>query len=282
MQPVEIAFALMLALVFGPTLRDLAGVWSSVEYYSHGFLVPLVSGLVAMGLARGRASLPCERDARGAALLALALGAALIGTLVSSTSLQGLALVAAIAGAVWYLRGTAWLRLLSFPIAYLIFMVPIPPDWISPVIVQLLIFVTAAAVWTLHALGLAVTRAGNVLTLPGGESLFVAEACSGLTSLVTLTPIAVLIAYIAPISLRSKLLLVALVAPIAMLANMIRVVGTALGAERWGAHAVTDDPVHTLVGLAVYAVACMLLLAIARAFPRDPARRSRAAAAAGS
>ncbi len=279
MQPVEIGFALLLALVFAPTLRELAGVWSSVEYYSHGFLVPLVSVMIAAGLARGRASVPRERDGRGAVLLAVALAAALLGALVSSTSVQGLALVAAIAGAVWYLRGTAWLRLLAFPIAYLIFMVPIPPDWLSPVIVQLLLFVTAAAVWTLGVLGFAVTRAGNVLTLPGGETLFVAEACSGLTSLVTLTPIAVLIAYLAPISLRAKILLVALVAPIAMLANMIRVVGTSLGAERWGAEAVTEDPVHTLVGLSVYAVACMLLLAIARAFPREPARRRRTPAA---
>ncbi len=281
MQTVEIGFALLLALVFAPTLRDLAGVWSSVEYYSHGFLVPLVSGLVATGLARSRAAVPRERDGRGAALLAVALGAELIGALIGSTSVQGLALVGAIAGAVWYLRGPAWLRLLAFPIGYLIFMVPVPAEWLSPVIVQLLLFVTGAAVWTLGALGVAVPRAGNVLTLPGGESLFVAEACSGLTSLVTLTPIAVLIAYLAPISLRSKIVLIALVAPIAMLANMIRVVGTSLGAERWGAQAVTDDPVHTLVGLAVYAVACMLLLAIARAFPRVPARRSRAPAPAG-
>jgi hypothetical protein len=55
MQPLEIAFALLLALVFAPALRELAGIWSSVEYYSHGFLVPLVSGLAAPpGCARSR------------------------------------------------------------------------------------------------------------------------------------------------------------------------------------------------------------------------------------
>jgi exosortase len=278
MQPLEIAFALLLAVVFAPALRELAGIWSSVEYYSHGFLVPLVAGLVAVGIARAKANLPKRRDARGAVLLAAALAGGLLGALASSASAQGLALIAAIAGAVWYLRGAAWLRALAFPIAYLVFMVPIPPAWLSPVIVQLLLFVTSGAVWALGVIGLPVLREGNVLTLAGGESLFVADACSGLTSLVTLTPIAVLVAYLAPIGRRWKLLLVALIVPIAMLANMVRVVGTALGAARWGAHAVTDDPVHTLVGLAVYAVACMLLLVVARLLPRDASKRRRALA----
>jgi exosortase len=275
MQPLEIAFALLLAIVFAPALRELAGVWSSVDYYSHGFLVPLVAGLVALGLARSNRALARHRDARGAVLLALALVGALLGALSSSASAQGLALVAAIAGAVWYLRGTAWLRVLAFPISYLVFMVPLPPAWLSPVIVQLLLFVTAGAVWALGVIGLPVLREGNVLTLAGGETLFVAEACSGLTSLVTLTPIAVLVAYLAPVASRWKLLLVALIVPIAMLANMVRVVGTALGASRWGARAVTDDPAHTLVGLGVYALACVLLLAIARMLPRDTSRRRR-------
>lgn len=275
MQPLEIAFALLLALVFAPALRELAGIWSSVEYYSHGFLVPLVSGLVAAGIARSSAKLPRRRDLRGAALLAVALAAALLGALSSSATAQGLALVAAIAGAVWYLRGPDWLRALAFPIAYLIFMVPVPPAWLSPVIVHLLLFVTSGAVWALQTIGMPVLREGNVLTLPGGETLFVAEACSGLTSLVTLTPIAVLVAWLAPISRSWKLVLVALIVPIAMLANMIRVVGTALGAARWGAAAVTEDPAHTLVGLAVYAVACLLLLAVARMLPRTPVKRRR-------
>lgn len=275
MQPLEIAFALLLALIFAPALRELAGIWSSVEYYSHGFLVPLVSGLVAVGIARSSAKLPQRRDARGAALLVVALAAGLLGALSSSATAQGLALVAAIAGAVWYLRGPDWLRALAFPIAYLIFMVPVPPTWLSPVIVQLLLFVTTGAVWALQTIGMPVLREGNVLTLPGGETLFVAEACSGLTSLVTLTPIAVLVAWLAPISRTWKLVLVALIVPIAMLANMIRVVGTAIGASRWGAAAVTEDPAHTLVGLAVYAVACMLLLAVARMLPRTPTKRRR-------
>lgn len=264
-----------IAVVFAPAVFQLAGVWSSVEYYSHGFLVPVASGLVAHGIARQRAALPRTGDWRGGIALGAALLAQAAGVLSGSVAIQGLALVGALTGAVWALRGTAWLRALAFPLAFLLFMVPIPPDWLAPVVVQLLLFVTSAATRVLHAFGMPVLREGNVILLPGGDSLFVAEACSGLTSLVTLLPIAVLIAWLAPVATRWKIALALLAIPVAMLANLLRVVGTSVGAVRWGVDVVTGEPAHTLVGLAVYAIACIVLLAIARAMPR--ARRARAA-----
>lgn len=274
----EWIMALGIAAVFAPAVIQLASVWSSVEYYSHGFLVPVAAGLVAHGIARSRAALPAVHDWRGGIALGAALLAQLAGVLSGSVALQGLALVGALAGAVWALRGAAWLRALAFPLAFLLFMVPVPPPWLAPVVVQLLLFVTSTATRVLHAFGIPVLREGNVIQLPSGESLFVAEACSGLTSLVTLLPIAVLIAWLAPVALRWKITLVLLAVPIAMFANLLRVVGTSLGAARWGVDVVTSEPAHTLVGLAVYGVACAALLALTRAMPH--ARRTRTARAA--
>jgi exosortase len=268
MQRLEIGIAIALAAVFAPALLALGRVWSSVEHYSHGFLIPVAAVLVAHGIARRRRGLPIERDRRGALLLGAALALQAVGTLLGSTGLQGLALVGALAGAVWMLRGSAWLRALAFPLGFLLFMVPLPPQWLAPIVVSLLLFVSASATAILHAMGVPVLREGNVMVLPGGDSLFVAEACSGLTSLVTLLPIAVLIAYLAPISPRSKVVLALLAVPVAMAANLLRVVATTLGAAHWGVEVVTGELAHALVGLAVYAVACIALLAIARAFPR--------------
>ena len=275
----EVAVAVALGLAFAPALASLARVWSSTDYLSHGFLVPLVSAWIAWATRGRRRALPRERDARGSVLVALALGLYGASLLASSPSGEGLALVAALAGAVWFLRGTRWLRALAFPIGFLAFAVPIPPDWLAPVIVRLLLFVSSASVAILHALGVAVTRDGNVIGLPSGESLFVAEACSGLTSILTLAPIATLVAYLSPLSAPRKLALVALVVPIAMAANLLRVVGTVLGARLWGVGFVTGDPVHVLLGLAVYASACLALLVAARALdgggePAEPGARA--------
>jgi exosortase len=261
----ELAVAIALGLAFAPGLASLARVWASTDYLSHGFLVPLVSAWIAWATRTRRAALPRKRDARGAALIALALALYAASLLASSPSGEGLALVAALAGAVWFLRGASWLRALAFPIGFLAFAVPIPPDWLTPVIVRLLLFVSSASVAILQTLGVAVARDGNVIGLPSGESLFVAEACSGLTSILTLAPIATLVAYLSPLPPARKLALVALVVPIAMAANLLRVVGTVLGARVWGVGFVTGDPVHVLLGLAVYASACLALLAAARA-----------------
>lgn len=271
----EIAFALVLLAVFAPALATLARAWSAAEHQSHGFLVPIVAVFAARSLAaRGPAAHP---DARGAVLLLAALAVYAFGAAAGSPTALGLALCGAIAGAVWYLRGVAWLRRLAFPLGYLLFLVPLPPSWVAALVVPLLEFVTAGSVGLLRAVGMGVERQGNVIVLPGGESLFVAEACSGLTSLVTLVPIAVLIAWLAPLSNRRRVALVALVVPIAMGANLLRVVGTVLGTEAFGARALTDEPVHSLVGLSVYVVSCLALLALARAFA--PARAASRASA---
>jgi exosortase len=264
MQRAELMVAAAIALVFAPTVLALARVWNSVEYYSHGFLVALAAAMLVYGVAR-RTRAPIEPDRRGGALLAGALVLLAAGVALDSTAWQGVALVAALAGAVLALRGGAWLRALAFPIGFLLFAVPLPPEWLSPVVVRLLLFVSTGATALLQRIGVPVLREGNVMVLPGGESLFVAEACSGLTSLVTLLPIAALIAYLAPLSLAARLLLVALAVPIAMVTNLMRVVALTLGALRFGAERATGEPAHSLVGLAVYAVASVLLLAVARA-----------------
>jgi exosortase len=274
----EIAFALALLVVFAPALVTLAGAWSAVEYQSHGFLVPIVALLAARHLARGG---PAARpDGRGALAIVAALALYAFGVGAGSAPLQGLALCGAVAGAVWFLRGAGWLRRLAFPLAYLLFLVPLPPTAVAAAVVPLLEFVTTGSVALLHLLGADVEREGNVIVLASGESLFVAEACSGLTSLVTLLPIAVLIAWLAPLSTARRVALVALVVPVAMLANLLRVVATVLGSEAFGAVTMTEEPLHSLLGLSVYVVAVLGMLAVSRWLTpatRAAARRPRPA-----
>jgi exosortase len=106
-----------------------------------------------------------------------------------------------------------------------------------------------------------VAREGNVIALPGDEFLFVAEACSGITSIVTLLPIALLLAHLVLRSLARQALLVAAVVPVAMLLNLVRVVATTLAARAWGAQAVTEGAVHDAAGLLTVVGSCLLLVA---------------------
>jgi exosortase len=254
--------AVLLLLVFLPALAGLAEVWSSVEYYSHGFLVPFVSGWLAWRGFEGPRP-PRSPDARGWLVLVPALGAYLVGIAASQLTLQGVALVLAVAAAVLLAAGARCLCSLAFPIAFLVFMVPLPPAWITPVIVWLQQQVSSVAVGLLHAFGVPVAREGNVIALPGDEFLFVAEACSGITSIVTLLPIAVLLAHLVLRGLPRQVLLVAAVIPVAMLLNLVRVVATTLAARAWGAQAVTEGAVHDAAGLLTVVASCLLLVGAA-------------------
>ncbi len=274
-----------LVIIFLPALANLARVWEEVDYQSHGFLVPVVAGWIAWSTRGSRRLLPRSIDARGAAVLALALALYSMSLLAASPSGQGLALVMATAGVVWWRQGRRRLRAMAFPIGFLVFMVPIPADWFTPLAVRLLLMVSWAAAGVLHVLGLEVTRQGNVLMLGGGTPLLVAEACSGLTAILTLLPIAVLVAYLSPLRSVRRAVLVASALPIAMAANLLRVVVTVLAAQVWDAVTVTSDPWHSLVGLLLYAIACVGLLAVARILrPREVRRPqgSRSAREPGS
>jgi exosortase len=254
--------AALLALAFAPALFALARVWAAVDYQSHGFLVPVVALWVAQRERPRRRGLAIEPDRRGLAVLVVALAAYLFGAGAGLVSLQGLALVIAVAGGVLLTRGAAWLRALAFPIAFLIFMVPVPPAWIGPTIVRLQVLVSSASVALLELFGLGITRSGNVLRLPNGDSLFVAEACSGVTSIVTLTPLAVLLGYFTLRRFGTRALLVVAVVPLAMVGNLARVVTTCALAARVGAERATSGWFHESAGLLTYAVACGLMLAV--------------------
>lgn len=248
------------ALAFAPALIGLARVWTSVPYYAHGFLVPVFAGAAAYGV-RDRL-VPVAASNASSWAWAAVLGAYLLGLAAGSISLQGIALVGGVAAGVLQLWGATGLRLLAFPLFFLIFMVPLPAALVDPFIRWLQIQVSGAAVAVLHGLGSEVAREGNVLVLTSGEALFVADACSGITSLITLTPLAVALAWYAEKRWSARASILASVIPLAMAANLLRVVGTTLAVERWGTEPVMKSAWHDLSGVATFSLACVGLLAV--------------------
>ncbi len=265
-------FLAALLAVFAPAIASMASIWSTFDYLSHGYLVPVVSLWAFLREQPLRAGVPIRPDRLGALWIGLALLLYLAGLAARVVSLQGLALVLAIAGGVWFLRGPRWLRAAAFPVGFLIFMVPPPSAWITPLIVKLQVFVSSAAVAVLHGLGVTIARNGNVLALASGESLFVAEACSGVTSVITLTPLAVVLAAYVLRGFRARALLVVGVIPLAMAGNLARVVATVLIADARSVTFATEGPLHDLLGLSTYVIACLGMLGLAALLRRGEAR----------
>jgi exosortase len=209
----------------------------------------------------GRLGAPA-RDPRGYLVVLAALGLYVLGLGAGSATIQGLGFVGALAGVVLGLWGPAGLRRLAFPVGFLLFMVPLPGELVFSVVVSLQLLVSSVSVEVLQTLGFAVLREGNVLVLPGGNSLFVAEACSGITSIVTLTPLGVTLAYFTESAWSRRLLIIAAVIPLAILGNLVRVVGTVLAVDAVGAERVLHSPLHDLAGLLIFALVCLGLIAV--------------------
>jgi exosortase len=262
-----------LAVAFAPALVAQARLWLARDYQSHGFLVPLVAFWMFQAQRR---SLPAAgADPRGLAVIAAALAAYAAGFLAGDVTLQGLALVGAVAGAVLRLYGPAGLRRVAFPVAFLLFMVPVPISVLTPVIVKLQLLVSGAAVEILHAMGFSVLREGNVVLLPGDERLFVDEACSGITSIVTLLPLGAVLAWFTERAPLRRLALIAAVIPFAMLGNLVRVLATVMGAHAFGVERVTQGALHDSAGLLTFVFSCLLLIGFGGLMRLIPDRAGR-------
>ncbi|MEZ7982120.1 MAG: exosortase/archaeosortase family protein [Myxococcota bacterium] len=135
-------------------------------------------------------------------------------------------------------------------------------------IVKLQLFVSTIGVRLLQGGGSAVFREGNVLTVPRDRSLFVAEACSGITSLITLIPIGVFIAYFTEVVSWRRAVLVVSVLPIALAGNLIRVILTVVLATSVDVEFATKGPLHEWAGVATYVLGCLCLLGIGAALRR--------------
>jgi exosortase len=272
----EIMLWIATAVVFVPGVIALAQRWASAEYFQHGFLVPVVSLASAHPRIRGLG--PSERHRPALAGLVLALVVYALGLVAAEAGLQGLALVGAIAALVGYRWGSRGLRRLAFPLGFLLFMVPLPEAIVFPIVTQLQIFASAGAVGVLHVFGVTVLRDGNVMRLPGGDALFVAEACSGITSLLSLIPVGVLLARFTQRGAWQRIAVVAAVVPAALLGNMIRVIATVVAAQAYGAQRATSGSLHASAGLLTSAFAMLIVVAIAGVIARRtaPAPRARA------
>jgi exosortase len=169
-------------------------------------------------------------------------------------------MVVVITALVWYLLGRPYVHALALPLAFLFFMIPLPAILFNTITLPLQLLATQVSTFALQLVQLPVYREGNIIYLPH-TTLEVAEACSGLRSLVSLLALAVVLAYITQRRLSSRWILTLSAIPIALVANAFRIWATGVLAHRYGAQA-AEGFYHTFAGWLVFVVALGLLLGV--------------------
>ena len=244
--------ALALIAIYWPALVDLVSDWYNDANYSHGFLIPLISGwLLWHRRQKFQTVKPCV-DYKGLTMILVALGLFVLANAGAEYFTLRLSLVMLLAGLVWYLLGLPILKMAWFEVTLLLFMIPLPYVIYYSATFPLQLLASKITVTLLNLIGAGAVREGNIIHL-SGISLAVAEACSGMRSLVSLLALGAVYAQLSQPSFARKLLLFLTGIPIAIGANVARVFATALLAYVGGAE-VTAEPWHTLLGLSVFLV----------------------------
>jgi exosortase len=250
----------ILGLIFEPNLRQFIKVWSNDGNYSHGFLVPLIS-LYFANLVAQRGPVPVRSGVGlGLGLLALSMLGRLATVLVPVGVVGDLSFVLGLAGICALVAGSDVLRRYWFPFVFLVFMIPLPVALYARIASPLQLLVSQIATEVLNVVGIPVLREGNMMTLPRGVRMFVAEACSGMRQLTGFLALTVAVAYLSARPAWYRLAVVASAVPIAMTANVARVVLTGFIMSRVNPE-FASGAYHTAEGLLMMGFGLALLRA---------------------
>lgn len=259
---------LCLALTLVTAIYYSTFVWLSERflepdsYYSHGFLVPLITAFLIWQKRKRLNTVSFEPSASGLMLLVSGLILQIAGVVLEVYLVSLFSLLMIIFGITFYLFGRKAGKEVSLPLVFLIFMVPIPMFIINHISFPMRQLVTGSAVFTLDKLGLPVTRKGFEIIFPNAI-LSVDTPCGGLRSLITFLALGFLFAYFLNRARKNKIVLFLMAIPIAFASNYLRIILLSLVAFIYGANTATDGLVHDFSGIMVFVVGFMLL-AIAR------------------
>jgi exosortase len=240
----------------------LVDAWIVDGNYSHGFLVIPLAAYFAWER-RDRLQRAMVRGSWfGLLVVAGSLGVLLAGLFGSELFLTRISMVGAIAGIVLFLFGWEHLRILTFPIAFLLLMIPIPAIIFNQIAFPLQLLASRVGEAAISSANITVLREGNVLVL-ANTTLEVAEACSGIRSIVSLVTLGLVYGYFTDSRLWVRTLIVVAAIPVAIIANGARVAGTGMAAHWIGPEA-AEGFFHEFSGWIIFVIAFAMMALIQR------------------
>ena len=239
-------------------LTALFSDWLRDPNFSHGFFVPVISAWIVWSRRAGLAKLEKRPSNWGLLGIVGAIGILLAGILGSEVFLARTSLVILIGAMVVFFLGWNWLRELLFPWLFLLMMIPIPAIVFNQIAFPLQLLASKLATALLSMVGVPVLRDGNVISLAAMQ-LEVAEACSGIRSLMSLGTLALVYGYFAESKMYKRVILALAAIPIAIAANALRIFGTGLCVQYWDPSK-AEGFFHEFSGWVMFVVSVIFLI----------------------
>jgi exosortase len=243
-------------------IRGLVTFWAEDPDFSHGFLIVPISVVILYQRRADWLDLPAQKSYLGGLLLVGSMALFVIGHLSLINTFQRVGAWGAVVGGVWLLFGWKSLRQQAFALFFLLFAIPPPFQILSPLRLALKDFATRLTWDFVGLLGVEVTPMGNTLLL-GDHKLEVADACSGIRSLMAIVATAVLMAYLFRTGVLKGALVTLTAVPVVILVNVLRVAIIVL-VLAWFEIDLSEGWVHDFLGIMVFVVAIGSLYVILR------------------
>jgi exosortase len=273
-----IAFLLLsFSWVYRRVVAGLVRDWWFDDNYSHGFLIVPIALYFVWESRHSLRAAAVRPSMAGLVGLFGSIGLLVAGVLGAELFVSRISLIAAVAAVVVFVAGWQVLRILAFPLAFLLLMVPIPAIIFNQIAFPLQLLASRAGELALSALQVPVLREGNIIVL-ANTTLEVAEACSGIRSLISLLTLGIVLGHFADPRTWTRTLIALATIPVAVVANGLRVAGTGIAAQFFGP-AAAEGFFHTFSGWLVFVFAFSLLFVIQRAVTRVAPAAPRAASA---
>lgn len=248
--------------LYYPTIAHLVGQWWNDPNFSHGFFVPLFAAFVIWQERSRLSTLTPQPSWWGLLFLGFGLCVLIVGQMGAELFLSRLSLLIAVGGLIVLFLGWNFFRAVLFPWAFLLLMIPIPAIVFNQLTFPLQLLASKVASTTLPWMGVPVLREGNVIILPA-MALEVAEACSGIRSLMSLATLAVIYGYLMERRTVIRVLLAVASIPIAVAANSLRIVGTGLLVQYWDPEK-AQGFFHEFSGWLIFVVSLVMLYLLHR------------------
>ncbi len=256
-----VIFLFAFGFLYWQTVYGMVMDWYVDENYSHGFLIPLISGYLLWQRKDVIKNVTLSPSSTGLPIVLMGLAVYLVGNVAGESFTMRISMLVVLMGTILFGYGSTLFKTVSFPFFYLIFMIPLPYIFYDSIAFPLKLLVSKYSVGFLKIIGIPVLREGNVIQLVN-TTLEVADACSGIRSIISLLALSMALAYFTQRGWIKKWILVVLAIPIAIFANSIRVIGTGILADRYGA-GVAEGFFHEFAGLVIFGVAMVMLISSA-------------------
>jgi exosortase len=254
--PVIVLLGLLAAIYWGVIVK-LVYDWYTQPDFSHGFLVAPFSAYLIWTKRETLRKTPVRQSWAGVPLIVAGIFTLFLGVYGAELFLARLSLLMLLGGLIWTLAGRQMLRELRFPLLVLLLGIPWPKVLYNQITFPLQILASKLASSALPLFGVPVMRDGNIIQLPS-MPLEVAEACSGIRSLMSLFTAAVFYGYFLEPSVKRRVILALAAIPIAVLANGARIVGTGLAVQYWDPEKALGF-FHEFSGWLIFVVSLILL-----------------------